>query len=602
MNAAGILRVGIFTLIFSTTLIAETIPFDYWYGRIIGGQHFTVDYFDSKNGLSNYSLSYTGGMKNAFQLNVPNIVRWTPNSRYEKTDWTNPTMSGALQLSGSTRYSLDLLEVRLDDYISSGDNFRSGFDSQSYTWNQSVVHLDGGGVNFNPEASLYYYLNGIWLSPRQVFVKMSANLQVYDYDSQSQSLSANGGRDLGWSNTRRRAIEANVQLRNGISKKLNFGITAEFNDSLWRRRGSSSYAFPDEVPSKSELSLFYENMPVTNVELSPYASWLAKPTLWIDLGVNAVLRREDRDYHYKRSMSTDSLAPIPMTENTAHSIEGLTLRASGTWLSKKQTIETLRICDNFQNYFGNQLSPHTVRLDASLEYSGLGDTNERWLEYYGGPIRSSGTVSIRSLIGTASPSYYLSRNISVGASSLFSKRVYTSTSRLAYHEQRLQIAFNSVFRNYHWDANERRDISWAEVSDIDYLLGALLRPGDMRIAMEVLPPPSSSGGSSTQRGFWRFFPLDFGKNWHISAAAAAGILSGTEIDVKLEYFSEYSTPSDSGPRWIIAPEAKYQPFTWLRMAASLSNVYYKWTDYIWYPSSEDYQRTWTIDLRVDCVF
>ena len=36
MNAAGILRVGIFTLILSTTLIAETIPFDYWYGRIIG--------------------------------------------------------------------------------------------------------------------------------------------------------------------------------------------------------------------------------------------------------------------------------------------------------------------------------------------------------------------------------------------------------------------------------------------------------------------------------------------------------------------------------------------------------------------------------------
>ena len=170
MNAAGILRVGIFTLILSTTLIAETIPFDYWYGRITGADRAALEYLDGRSDLATYYLSFGIGGRGKYEFFSPNHYIYIPNRSSNKLSSTNAGLNWIQKTPFHSRYEFTLLSHLNEkyDYVSNGYNGINDVDEISFKHRFQI--WSGDSLEFDPKTSAYVLINGPWYSARDFHV------------------------------------------------------------------------------------------------------------------------------------------------------------------------------------------------------------------------------------------------------------------------------------------------------------------------------------------------------------------------------------------------------------------------------------------------
>ncbi len=597
MFAIGMLRVGVFFLVLSTTLLAETIPFDYWYGRIMGGQHFSADYTDAKYGRSRYALSYGGGFRNRFQIGVPNAVIWTPYTTGDKSDWTNPTFDGALRLSNSTRYLLDRIDIRDDESRVSHPGYASQYKRESYEWNQSVIHLDEGEIEYSPEKAAYLYLDGIWLAPRQTYVKMEADLKIGRARSKFIGATYNGEKTTEWNESRQRSAEARLKLRTGLSQSLNFSLSTSLFHSAMpaRRSGNRTVMEPDPVNPMFSDYLSHTNPHETVAMIAPSLNWIASARLWMEIGVNAEYDWSNSNIYDSQSERGGGSMAIQSFERTLSSLK---LHFGSTWLSQRQSIECEQILDNYQGYYGNTLSKNTLRVFTAVNYSGAGEEFVSWIHNQGGPPYIVGPYSRRTISFDVAPDYSLGNSLTIGAKAQLEKRVEND-----WHSQSFVSSLHVDFLNYNWRREKRHDISWAHAGDIDYLLGATMRPGDLSCSAELEFPRGSASGPNPGAGFWTFYRFRFDDDWRFMVTSSLGVKTGAEVGMDIEF--QNNDPFSQGPnrtRWFLTPRMRVQPLRWLRITSTAMNEYYHPNDIFYYGSVDDLRRTWKFDLKVDCVF
>ncbi len=119
MRARWIIKVWAVLLVSVSASLAETIPLDFFLGRIIGARQIEFGFADHRDGLASFDLSIGAGIDNKFSLMAPEALNYSPRGDEQKWD-LRKRVAGAIQIGPLIRYSLGYL-----DYDHAKDEYRS---------------------------------------------------------------------------------------------------------------------------------------------------------------------------------------------------------------------------------------------------------------------------------------------------------------------------------------------------------------------------------------------------------------------------------------------------------------------------------------------
>ncbi len=167
MFAGGILRVGIFTLIISTTLLAESIPFDYWYGRVVGRTQIQAihDAFNGETGKLTTSMKV--GHDDNVSVNLGKLLEIVParESNAFELSFHRPDLKADIALGPRLRWHIESLDWIQDVSIVATQYGTDYGKSHRFDSDQSLqlLHKD---IEYDSTRSLYFYTSGMYLQPQ----------------------------------------------------------------------------------------------------------------------------------------------------------------------------------------------------------------------------------------------------------------------------------------------------------------------------------------------------------------------------------------------------------------------------------------------------
>ncbi|MGB5105986.1 MAG: hypothetical protein WBP29_12050 [Candidatus Zixiibacteriota bacterium] len=493
MNAAGILRVGIFTLIISTTLRAETIPFDYWYGRIIGADRAALEYLDGRSDLAQYLLSLGIGSKGKYELFSPDRYIYIPNRSSNKLSSTNAGLNWIQKTPFHSRYEFTLLSHLNEkyDYVSNGYNGVNDVDDLSFS--HSLQVWSGDSLAFDPKAAAFMLLDGPWYSATDFHVVIDnlilRNDNNRDFNIIREQPSATLA-DTGKSDAAEQQTDisgsATIGLGRGYQANITFHTNKQKRSSTTRRRYQWIYdegAFIDTT-DQHNASHYDDVDRAGRIEVTN----LLQPTIWAGLSYQYLYEAHSNEGFYHAEYlggfggHIDQRIDVGSASDYAHEVVGRL-----TWLSRNQVIERQRLLDNFRGYYGDELERGTFLMQSEFRWY-RERSNLRSTSYEGTENEvvddDLDVHRTHELSVSARLSYYLRPNVTTGAKLQIERSVLESPEYYDpdFHNTQLTtLSYWFEFRSYRWQADKRREISWDEVSDIDYLLGPMLRKADLRI-------------------------------------------------------------------------------------------------------------------------
>ncbi len=619
MFAGGILRVGIFTLILSTTLLAETIPFDYWYGRIVGADRLALEYRDSRSNLATYLLSLGIGSSGKYEIYHPDRYRYIPNIKSDKLRSTNTGLSLTVKTPFHSRYNFNLLQLSNEKYDYSTNGGTGVIDEDKFSFSHRFQIWSGDSLEFDPQSSTYALLSGPWYSAKSYHVLIDNLILRNDnnhdrdiYRFQGLTTLADTGRfdtsdkqtDIGASTT--------IGLGRGFQAEINVHTDRRKELRLTRRRYAWIYTGQEEIDTTDSYETRYRDVidRAGGIQLTR----LIQPSMWAMLSYRYLheSQRYDRLVHNEYLGSLwgliDHRIDLTNTSDYAHEFIGAI-----TWISRHQIVERQRLLDNYREYYGMELERGTLMINSDFRWYrrryNTQDTRFRGTS-------SEATSDIRTVQRThelslnTELSYYLRSNVSTGAILRIARVVQERPGNEApefRNGQSTTLSYWLEFRNYRWQADKRREISWDQVSDIDYLLGPMLRASDLRIRVEATLPGFKESSSSDSRELWKFQPGSLNRDWHMMLQGGIGLPNNCEITSNFSY--RYRQVEWPDPDWLTRhtdqdweSSLKWQPLRFARLSLLYKYSYSREADDDYYPEGPVEGATWSVSVKVDTVF
>ncbi len=596
-------------LFLGASAFAQQIPYDYFYGRIVGRQQVGLDYRDSEGARATIDGSLYFGFRDRFRFGVDKLFRWTPSLSDDALHWNQPPLRGDIQLADGLRLHHDLFRLDQNSSFDLSGNAAIENESDELGLSQSLNYLESAGVEYDPDLSLREFLGGIWLNKSQSQAQGS-----WDFDFMSQKLSRNDPSSYTQQNrlksTNKRGGVA-ARLTQGVSKNLQLSGYA----SLLLGDGESynwSHHSDQAAPSETTQEL---NQDLRNhaIELQGTVDYLLAPNSWVATTLKTSFTRDSRDY--SRYQTVGGTVTYDGDTHNDHARNQYGLSVSSMWVSRRVVIPFQQLLDDFQHYYGPQLPGRTFSLsgDVAFDYTELSSHSNSELEDEPQSEANSSGV-YKDIILNLHPRYYLRSNFVVSAS-LDVRRELRDQSSIAgnhnrYHSQTNRTSLNIDYISAKWDPDKRSSVSWNGISDIDYLLGAMLLPGDYRISFELHPPTYQAMFEDVNVGLFDFRQGENDGYWTADLAAAVGIMEDIEIAHVLGY-NHYPSLGVGMPnynRYTFTPRVTVQP-------TSFARFYFGVTETIYddYPDIYDYiengsdssplddDHTWSVDVGVNLI-
>lgn len=590
-------------LLLTASSFAQQIPFDYFYGRIIGRQQVILDYYDREGGQAFVNGDLYFGFRDHFRFGVDRLFTWTPNLADGALRWNEPPLRGDVQLTNELRLHHSLADFEQSHNVVLTENQFYHSDLDGAVLQQSLNLLENAGVEYNPDLSLYYYLKGLWLNHSRSRMTAAWDIILSSQNttnlrSLSESISLSETTEQG---NDRYSLSAGFE--HGVTQRLQLGLLANLslrNRDSWTL--SQRRELVDAMSTRTDLDTLESNEDDVAVSLRAEAKHLLSTNAWISAEVAADLRRVDSERRIAR-FREDEQIPLFLDLRDAD-YDFYTFAASSDWISGRTEVPYQQILDNFQGYYGKQLPAKTVHLatSASFRYN----ENRTDVEAYRDDLLERSTQSKgfnRSLHFDFSGRYYLLPNLNAAAQFVVDRQQVENSraplTRRGFHAQTNSLKFLIDYTSSVWQADQRGKVGWENISDIDYLLGAMLLPGDFRISADFQPPTYQARFYNEDVSLLNFFRGDDDGDWHTALRGAVGIGYGVEVNQMLSYQSLQRESFSDQPYWefIWTSTVKAQPSDFARVGLQLQERFYR--DIPSYLYSDDH--TWSVDVRLDIV-
>ncbi len=605
-------------LCFASQANAETIPFDYFFGRIIGRTQIQSihDAYNDEHGSLTTSLKT--GYGDAVSVNVGSLFEIGPTSQSNvfQVEFLRPKLSAAARLGPRMRLLIHRLDWQEDSEFRLDETMVSLTQHSDFLSDQTLrmLHKD---IEFDPSRSLYYYTKGMVLQPRNWSLDASLQLNISDYSRRMQ-----------W---------PKILPSNPASVLVK---TEEVNDSrYWVAGAVSSYG----VSRKLQLTLGWElgrqNRPASQIrdsyDLSDLDSHVVRSVGDRDdafrsneIFVEALLLKSNRHWASIRP-SFHSYVNDNKSENTnwddsqirSRTINKLIddtnvygISADHTWISNDATVPLGQILDDHTSYYGHRLTPGTFRISSSADLTFGREKYERTSERVDTSIRDSTTYRSRRdrLSVTSEVSYFSKFNLDLLLRFILDRKVSGSARDnevTSYgHTQRHYFDLQLSYYSFRWDSDKRQSIGWNQINDIDYLLGPLMQPRDWRASISVTPPAHEWSGYYDEENIFNFFKGESNNRWILSYSSALGVCDGVEIGLDATYQQDVITSAYDPDylsryrydRWTVRPHFRWQPGTRFRMDFTAEEYYSDYDGVTWHGYYEtrehEYRHTWAIKV------
>ncbi len=597
---------------------AETIPFDYWYGRIIGRTQIQSIHYTNSYEVGDFKTSLKVGHGDDVIVDFGTLLDFEPvdQSNGFQVQFLRPKVSAIVGLGPRMRLLIHRLDWQEDSEFRL-DETSVSFNQQSNFLSDQTLRMLHKDIEFDPSQSLYYYTKGMVLQPRNWSLDANLQINISDYSRTRQ-----------W---------PKILPPNPTSVLVK---TEEVNDSrTWVAGAVSSYG----VSRKLQLTLGWElgrqNRPASQSRDSYHLADLDSHVVRSvgdrddalrsnEIFVEALLLKSNRHWASIRP-SFNSYVNDNKSENTNWDDSQITSRtinkliddtnvygisADHTWISNGSSVPLGQILDDYTAYYGHRLAPGTIRISSSADLTLGREKFERSYERVDTPVRDSTNYRSRRdrLSVTSEVSYFSKFNLDLMLRFILDRKVSGSardneTMSFAHaqsHYFNLQLSYYS----FRWNPDKRQSIGWNQISDIDYLFRPLMQPRDWRASVSVTPPAHEWIGRLDEENIFNFFKGESNNRWILSYSSALGVCEGVEIGLDANYQQDVS-PYDDEPgyvtqyrydNWVVSPHLRWQPGTRFRVEFRADEYYSDYDAVNWYGNDDTrehyYDHTWVVQL------
>ena len=593
---AVIRRVGIWVglmvaLCQASSAAAETIPFDYWYGKIIGRTQIRSihDAYNDETGVLTTNVKVGHGDDVSVGLGDLFYIEPTSQSNALQLHFGRPQLTSSAAVGARTRWEIAKLDWQdHSDFRPDGDDLELNNQS-SFMSNQSIrmLHKD---IEYDAERSLYYYTSGMLLQPRNWKLDVNLTVNVADWFSEDLfSYSGATSADTIVSHSKQeidnRYWLINSGLGYGVSRKLQLtlGWTVGRRSNPW---DETYKRWRKSEPDSSLVNRSYKQLTVDrDYEAFVEPLYLFSNRHWASLrasynGQSTNGRSQDYD-------GFDYTNPSPGVMRYAVQMHVYGLAANHTWISKNAHIQREQILDDHSSYYGHRLEPGSFRLSSAIDLWFLRRTSQGWEErdglnwnYTSPSYRRENVLRVSSEL-----KYFSFLDIDLSARFTLNRQSrasgHTRVIRNSTHEQTYKFQFELAYYSYRWDANERKEIGWDKVNDMDYLYGPLLRPRDFRVSLVIEPPEHEWTAVLDNQNIFKFFKGESNNRWFGRLTGGIGVSDGVEAGFDANYqqdmtIEDYFPPYFDNFRsdtWYVTPKLRWQPGQRFRLEFSVTETY-----------------------------
>lgn len=610
------------TLCFVAQTEAETIPFDYWYGRIIGRTQIRSihDVYNGQTGslITNVRVGY-GNVVSVGLGNLVSVIEATQPSALEFRFY-RPELSARASVGQRTRWTIDKLDWQDNLQVSISPPSYSQYSSSSnsrFETDQtiSMLHKD---IESDPSRSLYYYTKGMVLQPRNWNLDARFGITIRD----SEMLLVRQSRLSGQTLVPRYQREVVDDRRDWLfAPTFGYGVSQrlEITTGLVIGRGTQPYSY-DEQSGTSETpdTLSLQSFGDMDRSSRQYGAFIhpvffLSNNHWAHLRASVNTSRTDSDArgHIESELTITS----NYHDITSRKVDTYSLSLDHTWISKNVIVPRQQILDDKTQYYRQRLAPGTLRVNTSAFASFNRTDLDQSSQNNALPIRSSSSWSTSDQIRFASQAtYYSPFNLDFNLHLFLVRRSDGTGSNREperyQHYESYGYSFGVNYYSYRWSPDRRQSISWDRISDIDYLYGPLLRTHDWRASVSVMPPTHNWSIVNTDGDVFSFHKGESDNRWSTTVSAAIGLCEGVEAGLGVQYYQEqYSTirvVDDSiwnlyrNDIWTLAPQLRWQPSERFRADFTATETYTD-RDRLFHfgeheETSHEYRHTWAIKV------
>ncbi len=582
--------------------IAQQIPFEYYYGRIVGRQQLSLDYHNFEESRAYIDGSFYFGFRNHFRFGVDRLFTWIPELSEDALRWNEPPLRGDIQLKDGLRLHNDLILWDEDHDMQSGESHFGYWNRESANIDQSLIYLQRAGIEYREEHSLYQYLEGPWLNPSQSLIEGDWNLSYSDQDSRQQGKTNEYINYWGDDSNTYKTIDLQTAITRGFGERSNVYLLA----GLLRASTNSDHRYIRDAAAPVDTSLRVSDgiSDGDNTQLTFNLASTYKPNskTWIAVSADQMLRSIGSDWH--SSSVRDSVVLYEENRRSDDDYFQSNWSISLNWVSRSVTIPYQQLLDNFQGYYGMQLPANTLRFSGAAQFRYQDQSSELRI-YPADDIATQNSFKgvYRELNLDLGLEYFIMPNLNCSVM-LTSRRTVSNSSRslLNSHGQRTSTTFGVQYRNFSWDQTKRQEIGWSEISDIDYLLGAMPRPGDWRVSLSVRPPTYYADFRANEVSLFNFFKGEDDSRWEERFIGEVGVWSFLTLTAGA-YVTQH--PYRGGTETSISQSRSIviQPTSFARIELYWGQIAYHYSDAVFedFPEFDPDTSTWSYNWKLDII-
>ncbi len=613
-------RVGIWFglmvgLCLASSATAETIPFDYWYGKIIGRTQIRSihDAYNDERGVltTNVKVGYRGyvsvGLGDLFSIGP------TSQTNTFELAFHRPALSANVAIGARTRWLIDQLDLQEDTQLRINGtearlNTRSAFRSGQ---SMRMLHKD---IEFDSTRSLYYYSSGLLLQPRNWRLDVRMQVRIDDISEERTWLKyfsqEEGYRQINRSMYQdNRFWSVNSALGYGISRRVQISVGWLLSRRIQPSGDSEEFYRPVEQDSVFEHYSKCSKSRNRNYELYVEPLILLNSHHWVSIrpSFKSQPTSNQNDYEFPADAAFPQDAGRYESTDRTYGVG-----VNHTWISSNRAVSRSQILDDFSGYYGHRLAAGTLRVSTAASLSLRRAASEQWLEHSDGLKYNRRHYESRNdqLFVTTEATYFSKYNLDISLKFTLDRQSSGGGTFIAdanyYHTQVHYFDIRATYNSYRWNPDRRREIGWDQISDIDYLFGPLLRPGDLRSSISITPPADRWTYRDSKESAFKFFKGESDNRWRIANSNYLGLCDGIEASLGIVYFQENTQYNDypefsrqyRSDVWTLTPRICWQPGQRFRVDFTVSETYEDSDEFTRYNGNEsrwhEYLHTWQL--------
>ncbi len=593
---------------------AETIPFDYWYGRIIGRTQIQSIHDAYNDEYGTLTTSLKTGYNDAVSVNFGQLLKIEEASQQGSflTTFLRPKLSAAARLGPRMRLNISALDWQ-DEWVYTEYNWHRRVTKQSRFLSDKSIKMLHRDIEYDPARSLYYYTEGMLLQPRNWSLDGRLQINIEDLDRKGMD-------SVRWSQYAAdrvvsrsedendlRAWTATAVVGYGLSRKLQLKLGWELTHSTRPYSHIENLFAPDSLQTHLGYSKRNDD---SNYRSN---SIFVEPVLLQDSHHWASLRlgyRSDRRLEYSKITDEIKSEGLLISQRKIRNESQLyTAAISHTWISNSSAIPREQLLDDHSSYYGHRLAPGTFRITSSLGINLERSKSEQLIAREGNQFEVTRTSEGRTDRFTASSEAAYFSKINLDLKLRFTLRRDVYGRQPSYHHNQSH-GFNLLlsYYSFRWNPDKRQSIGWNQISDIDYLFGPLMQPRDWRASISVTPPVHRWESVYDDATIFNFFKGESNNVWEFAFANSLGVCEGVEVGLDavyyqamfVEYYGGQSRREFRSDNWTLRPHLRWQPGSRFRVDFTASEYYDDYESVTWYDGNAQrehaYQHTWRLNI------